>query len=112
MSQKKKYHLSLQNDEEDEDADYEDEETADDDQSDDSDNTMFERDCDLIEIITDTNAEVALGQASLKILYDEDVYVSFFRDWSRKETSLQVSCFFVGCTYYCQPNHRDEWRGE
>lgn len=60
--------------EEDEDGDYEDEETADDDQSDDSDNTMFERVCDLKEIIGEKGIEVSLGTVVLKILYDEDVY--------------------------------------
>merc|ERR1712051_388116 len=57
----------------DDDEDYEDEETADDDQSDDSDNTMFEKICELKEVISE-NTEATLGKAVLKILYDEDVY--------------------------------------
>lgn len=57
----------------DDDDDYEDEETADDDQSDDSDNTMFEKICELKEVVSE-NTEATLGKAVLKILYDEDVY--------------------------------------
>merc|ERR1719225_532432 len=57
----------------DDDDEYEDEETADDDQSDDSDNTMFEKICELKEVVSE-NTEAPLGTAVLKILYDEDVY--------------------------------------
>ncbi len=64
----------VKNDDEDEDGEYEDEETADDDQSDDSDNIMFERVCELREIVKDAGREEDLGSVVLKILYDDDVY--------------------------------------
>jgi len=60
-------------DADDDDEEYKDEETADDDQSDDSDNTMFERICELKEVVSE-NTEATLGTVVLKVLYDEDVY--------------------------------------
>jgi hypothetical protein len=57
------------------DEDYEDEETAEDDQSEETDNTMFERECELYEISsTEPKSETKLGRALLKIIYDDDVY--------------------------------------
>merc|ERR1712223_1636393 len=57
-------------DADDDDDDYEDEETAEDDQSEETDNTMFERECDLYEISSaDSKSETKLGRALLKIIY-------------------------------------------
>ena len=64
--------MIFQNDEDDEDdGEYEDEETA---ESEETDNMMFERECDLLEVDGETKEEDSLGRAYLKIIYDDDVY--------------------------------------
>merc|ERR1712141_604917 len=66
-----------------EDEDYDDEEDDDDDE--DSDNSMFERQCILLE--KEGNMENSLGQVDLRILYDDDVFGARIAAYSGDETN-------------------------
>ena len=56
----------------------------DDDDDEDSDNSMFERQCILLEKVG--NIENSLGQVDLRILYDDDVFGARIVAYSGKAT--------------------------
>ena len=56
----------------------------DDDDDEDSDNSMFERQCILLEKVG--NIENSLGQVDLRILYDDDVFGARIVAYSGKPT--------------------------